>query len=182
MNLFDMKKLSILTLALFVFAGTAYGQDAQNSVGASVRVVSSLSLTSDQDIDFGTVQQGAGTIILGQDGNVTGGGSANGNFGDAQVGKLSATGAAGEGLSVSHSISDFSDSGLSLSSVTLYGSTDESSGFEELDGSGVALSGSDNINTGNYYFRVGATLDVGNASPGVHEDASVTVTLNYTDL
>lgn len=177
MKLIDMKKLAPLTLALFVFAGTAYGQDetASASTEASVNVVAGLSLSNDTPVNFGTVSQGAGTVTLEPTD-----GSTNNGTGTTSAGDFDLTGAAGETVQVTYDTSvPLTGSGTDIVfTPEVFGADDDNQGGS----SDVQNNGSVTLGGGDYFFWVGGNIDVPNGQATGSYNGTFTMNVEYTSL
>lgn len=179
MKLIDMKKLATLTLALFVFAGTAYGQGTSDdaTASASVNVVSTISVTSAQNPSFGTVAQGAGQVTL----DPTDGTTDNGG-GNPQAGTFTIEGTGGQGVQLSFPSSvELTGSGDPITFNTNVTGT-SSSGSQggstnKNDGDSVTLNGS-----GKYFLYVGGNINVGSSQATGTYDGDFTLTAEYTGI
>lgn len=177
MNLFDMKKLATLTLALFVFAGTAYGQESDSGTStASVEVVSGLSVDGLQETLFGVISQGSTVSLDPTDGTT------NNGSGATQAGKIKVEGATGQSFDISFSNTVTLNSGSNSLDLTVDLTANDA---DNAGGSSSVSSGDEftlDSSAGDYFFFLGGDISVPNSQPTGTYTGDFMLTATYTSI
>ena len=169
MKLFDMKKLATLTLALFVVAGAAYGQDrtASDQTTATLEVLAGLGLSvpSGSTLDLGAVLPGATASVEAESSGAV---------------QFNATGEEEEDITVTYSNTTLTGPGAALTfvpSVISGESTDQATASE-------ASSGTSNLTltSGTHYFWVGGSVNVPSGQTQGNYSGTFTLNIEYTNL
>lgn len=154
----------ILTIAALVLLISTVGfaqNTANTTANVTVTVLKALTITSTQNLAFGSVAQNTAKTVA-----VT----------DAAAAKWLVNGSAGTNVTVTFSAPSFAAAGLVISGYTVNGlASDNQAGSSGLtSGSAYALDGT----TGNFYIWAGATLTVGTTAPGSYT-TTATMTVAY---
>lgn len=156
-----MRNFVAVLVFAFAVTGVAHAQ-VSNSIDVTATVVDALTVTPGDDIEFGTLISGAGSVSVAHD--------------DAGNGTFTVSGTPAEDITVSSSTTNLSDGGpnsINITATELYGnSSNSTTGAASVTGN-VTLNGS-----GSYFFFVGATINVGSVPAGAYT-GSYTLTVDY---
>ncbi len=175
-----MFKFTKAAVAVSVFAGLACGatsaQAATGTATARAKILRQLTVTSDRDLNFGTVVTGtsAGSIVVNSAGTVASCGvTASGGIcsGTASSARFNVSGAAAQVVTVSLPAASFNitngTDNMAVSSLTSSAATVTLSGTFGSAAAGTGL------------FTVGGSLGVGANQPDGDYSGTFTVTVNY---
>jgi hypothetical protein len=182
----SLRKIIVLITVLCVApAGHALAQKSATATAeARIEVIAKLTLTKNSVIDFGQVFNNSqqNVVLSPRDGIVTGGNSAQGS---ASVGKFTASGQDGTGVTVTFANSvTLNGPGGNLTftpdvvgSQTNNGATAGSGASDHSSGDGVTTNGS-----GDYFFWIGGEIPIPDGQQQGDYSGTFTLNVEYTSL